>query len=72
MSKGTERTECRLNGRVIGIDDALAIRKRKGDVVFSCVKCGERVRAHSRGSTTQAAHFEHFAANPNCPWSGRA
>ena len=72
MSKVTERTKCKLNGRVIGIDDALAIRKRKSDAVFQCVKCGERVRAHSRGSTNQAAHFEHFNANPKCPWSGRA
>jgi len=59
-------TICKLNDRPIDIDEALAIRARKPTVVFFCSECGERVRAHKRGSTGQAAHFEHMIANPRC------
>jgi hypothetical protein len=38
-------------------------------VVFRCVECGQRVRAHKKGTTGQAAHFEHMAANPRCRFS---
>jgi hypothetical protein len=64
-------TEGKLNGRIIGIDEALSVKQREKDVVFRCISCGERIRAHSRGTTDQAAHFEHFIANPECPLSGR-
>lgn len=63
-------TQCKLNGQTISIDEALAIRDRRAGVVFRCVECGERVRAHRTGTTQQAAHFEHFSANPRCRLSG--
>jgi hypothetical protein len=63
-------TEAKLNGRTIGVEDALSVRARNSDVVFRCIACDERVRAHSRGTTDQAAHFEHFVANPDCRMSG--
>ena len=64
-------TKCNLNGREIEIEEALAIRKRDPKVVFHCTECGQRVRAHKLGTTGQAAHFEHLAANRKCPLSGR-
>jgi hypothetical protein len=33
--------------------------------------CGEIVRAHRRGITGQAAHFEHRTKNPRCSLSQR-
>lgn len=64
-------TTCKLNDRTIDITEALALRARKRDIVFRCAKCGEHVRAHKKGTTEQAAHFEHLSANPRCPLSGR-
>lgn len=63
--------KCKLNDRTISIDEALAIRNRKSPVIFQCVECGERVRAHKKGTTQQAAHFEHMVANSRCRLSVR-
>jgi formylmethanofuran dehydrogenase subunit E len=52
------------------IETALQIRGRKSDADFRCSECGERVRAHKKGTTGQEAHFEHLAANSRCSRSG--
>ena len=52
--------------RTISIEEALAVLDRKSRVVFRCVECGGRVRAHKMGTTHQAAHFEHMVANSKC------
>ena len=59
-------TTCKMNDRAIDIVEALAIRDRKPNVEFHCRECGEPVRAHEKGTTGQAAHFEHMTANPHC------
>jgi hypothetical protein len=62
-------TRCKLNDRTIDIDEALTLRARRSRPVFRCLECGEPVRAHKKGTTHQAAHFEHRTANPRCPLS---
>lgn len=62
-------TRCKLNGRVIDVEEAAALRDRKPSIVFDCIRCGERVQPHNRGTTGQAAHFEHRKANPDCQLS---
>jgi len=62
-------TTCILNGRELDIQAALEIRERKSSVDFRCHECGERVRAHKKGTTGQEAHFEHLSANPRCSLS---
>ena len=62
---------CRLNGEVIDVGRALALREqaaaaRRARPDFRCVGCGERVRAHRTGTTGQEAHFEHLRGNPRC------
>ena len=64
-------TKCNLNGHEIDVAEALAIRERDPNVVFHCTECDQRVRAHKLGTTGQAAHFEHLAANEGCSLSGR-
>jgi hypothetical protein len=63
-------TSCTFNGRPMDIETALQIRGRKSDADFRCSECGERVRAHKKGTTGQEAHFEHLAANSRCSRSG--
>ena len=65
-------TYCHLEGRQIDISEALQLREAgKNSPVFRCTVCGEHVRAHRRGTTGQAAHFEHRAKNPLCSLSTR-
>jgi len=64
-------TTCRLNGRNIDIADALALRQRGERITFRCRECGEKVRAHKKDATGQAAHFEHFTKNSRCSLSTR-
>lgn len=65
-------TTCTLDGRELHVDEALMIPDRGASPPFRCRSCGERVRAHKRGTTGQAAHFEHLTANPACPLSARS
>ena len=64
-------TRCVLGSRTITVEEALAIPEIEVRRRFRCVQCGERVRAHKKGTTGQAAHFEHMSANPRCARSGR-
>jgi hypothetical protein len=60
-------TTCTLNGRTITIAEALALRTKRGlQGSLRCIECGEKVRAHRKGTTDQAAHFEHHVKNPKC------
>lgn len=61
---------CLFSARPMNIAAALEIRERKRDADFHCIECGEKVRAHKRGTTGQEAHFEHLSANPRCSLSG--
>ena len=64
-------TACLLNGRRIEIAEALRLRQAEGMTPpFRCIECGKQVRAHKRGTTGQAAHFEHQERNPSCSLSG--
>ncbi len=64
-------TNCLLNDQQLQIDDALQLRRgMEKSPSFRCVECGKPVRAHSLGSTGQAAHFEHLEKNRNCSRSG--
>ena len=60
-----------LNGRRVDVATALELRDRKTKLDFRCPECGEGVRAHKKGSTGQAAHFEHLSANVRCSLSGK-
>ena len=59
-------TSCLLDKREISVGEALKIDNPSVKRRFSCVECGERVRAHKKGTTNQAAHFEHMSRNPRC------
>lgn len=66
-------TTCILNGRSIGIDEALQLRREserlgKTTPTFTCAGCGQIVRAHMEGTTGQQAHFEHYKKNPACSY----
>ncbi len=59
-----------LEGRQIDVNEALELRKAKGaSPKFRCTLCDEPVRPHRKGTTGQAAHFEHRTKNPNCALS---
>lgn len=63
-------TTCILNGRPIGIDEAIDI-KETGSVTatdFRCTECGHPVRPHKSGGHV-AAHFVHLERNPDCSQS---
>ncbi len=50
------------------VDVAIARNERHG----RCVECHKPAMAHRRSARgTQAAHVEHFDANPKCSLSGR-
>ncbi len=63
-------TTCKLNGRIIGVEEALQIRHKAGRSrqypPFRCRECNEFVRPHKEGTTGQAAHFEHRESSPGC------
>jgi len=63
-------TMCNLDGRSLNVEDAISLRdaaKRNHEEapVFTCVECGKTVRPH-RAGTSDVAHFEHHARNPQC------
>lgn len=61
---------CSLEGRQIGVAEALRLRDTsKSRPMFRCYVCGEQVRPHHAGTTGQAAHFEHQTKNPRCALS---
>jgi hypothetical protein len=49
-------TTCILSGQQIDIQTALKIRGNKTSADFRCPECGERVRAHKKGTTGQQAN----------------
>lgn len=54
-------TTCKLGGRIIGIEEALELRKdapRNKLPKFLCIECGASVTAFKKASTF-VAHFEH-------------
>ncbi|TOJ74300.1 hypothetical protein CGI33_20715 [Vibrio parahaemolyticus] len=61
---------CLFKGESIDVMVALQYREKgiakKGD--FTCVECGEALRAHKPGGHV-SAHFEHFERNQQCPLS---
>jgi hypothetical protein len=62
-------SNCKLCGEIIGVDEALylrdeARRQRKPYPPFRRRECGEFARPHKRGTTDQAAHFEHRESSP--------
>ncbi len=64
--------DCKLYGELIGVEEALylrdeAKRQRRTHPPFRCRECGEFVRPHKKGTTDQAAHFEHREGSPGCP-----
>lgn len=69
-------TSCIHNGRSLGIDEALRLRREaerlgKTTPIFTCSSCGQVVRAHKEGTTGQQAHFEHHKKSPSCRFSYR-
>jgi len=65
--------ECVLEGRVVGIDEAIgdrnsarAARRRYPD--WRCTECKKPVRPHAPGGGA-AGHFEHTERNPGCSLS---
>ena len=65
-------TTCIYQGNEISIDEALTIREHHSGVprgTFTCIECGEDVRAHSVGDNNHPAHFEHLERNPVCSYS---
>jgi hypothetical protein len=65
--------ECRVNGELVGIDEAIMERDNarqvgQADPDWRCVQCGRPVRPH-RASFHGASHFEHLERNPNCSLS---
>jgi len=66
-------TKCILDGKEIGVDEALRLRdeSRRGKRLvphFVCDKCGRPVRPHKAGGYAEA-HFEHLERNSGCPQS---
>ena len=64
-------TDCKLYGELIGVEEALylrdeAKRQRRPYPPFRCRECGEFVRPHKKGTTDQAAQFEHRESSPGC------
>lgn len=53
----------------IHVDEALTLREAGLRPEYRCVECHEPVRAHKKGTTEQAAHFEHLVHNPECSLS---
>jgi len=67
-------TECTFEGKPLEIVAALELRRnapRGTKLPFYCLSCGKSVRAHKKGVSGQAAHFEHLERNPACPLSYR-
>jgi hypothetical protein len=63
-----EKCEVKVRGAwvTISLRDALTLDK---DRIKRCPECHGRLRAHGIGRNGEAAHFEHYEANPGCMWS---
>ena len=63
-------TTCTLDGRTIGIEDAISIKDGRSIAApdFRCTECSQPVRPHRSGGHA-AAHFEHLERNPDCSQS---
>lgn len=62
--------KCKHDGEELSISEALALREtNRTPLFFTCLVCGEPVRAHKAGSNNSPAHFEHFERNYSCPHS---
>lgn len=59
---------CKFEGSLISIEQALIIKKTKKSSKFYCIECDQEVRPHSGGGHTNA-HFEHKSRNPKCSLS---
>jgi hypothetical protein len=68
--KTIRSTTCLLDGKEIGIEEALRVRGQSGrkSPDFRCAECRERVSAHKAGGG-MVAHFEHLSRNPACSLS---
>jgi hypothetical protein len=53
----------------VDIETALALREAGVKPDYRCVKCEQPVRPHKKGTTDQAAHFEHLVRNTDCSLS---
>ena len=61
--------ECIYQDTTISIAEALTLRNQHGkNLSFSCIECGELLRAHRAGENI-AAHFEHHQRNNSCSFS---
>jgi hypothetical protein len=66
MAKATKA----LAGKhVIEIERALEMKADGYRPSFRCSECGGLVRPHKKGTTGQAAHFEHLSRNAQCSLS---
>ena len=59
-------TTARAGKHIFDIEKALEMRKHGMKPDLRCVECGKPVRAHKKGTTDQAAHFEHLSRNLAC------
>ena len=63
-------TKCIHEGKEISIEDAIGRRSRSNKpLYFTCIECGQPVRAHRAGENHSDAHFEHHERHPTCPHS---
>lgn len=63
-------TKCIHDGNEISIEDAIELRSlSRNPLYFTCIECGEPVRAHKAGKRHSDAHFEHHERHPTCPHS---
>jgi hypothetical protein len=62
-------TTARAGKHIFEIEKALEMRAEGMKPDFRCLEWGEPVRAHKKGTTDQAAHFEHLNRNLDCPLS---
>jgi Zn finger protein HypA/HybF involved in hydrogenase expression len=64
--------ECVYENETISIEEALELRAiSRKKLEFSCIECGEALRAHRAGENI-AAHFEHLQRNNSCSFSASA
>ena len=62
-------TTARAGKHILPIERALEMRTSGYRPDFRCTECDEPVRPHKKGTTGQAAHFEHEVRNPECTLS---
>jgi len=60
---------CIYSGKELTVIEAIELRDNsKEKPYFTCISCGEAVRAHKAGANS-SAHFEHHERNYSCPYS---